>query len=372
MAGKAPKKNEPPEKRKVRSPFDFNRDGNISLGEQWIAYQIFQDCTKQEDPMDAFHRYRSPSYLDDDDLFDDDEDGVEEDMSGGVVVEGNDKDDRTIDPKHYPNKRRYLAACILFEEPVARSTVQERVCCQFILDNADTILAANYLSHSGEFLYAKAIKDHFTLPVFLPNEDEQRKRDFHQVLLTIARKDIPLSLEVWRWCLEQFMPYQQYDGCAVSDMTSAVIDQFPCFPKGYMLAFLRAMDRSPEFSKTILEETGKGIGSLPVWIELAMEDGLHTASFTIFRFALAASGKDRSQVTALVEDVLLRLKNYREIESVEYFRDHMLSLIEGSLVGQGKFNAWKADIAEYITEVASLQTNQEGNTRKVQKKTAKR
>lgn len=364
MARKNPKKNEPPQKRRVTSPFDFNRDGKVSLGEQWIAYQIFLDCTKQEDPMDELLRYRRPYYLDDDDLFDDDDeddfddddvddDGVVDD-DDCVVVEVDDKDDRRIDPKNYPNKRRYRAAYIYSEMPIARTTAKERICSQFILDNADRILAANYLTTSGEFLYGKAIKDHFTLPVFLPNEDEQRKRDFHQVLLTIARKDIPLSLEVWRWCLEQFLPYQQYDCRAAVDMTSAVIDQFHRFPKGYLLMFLRAIDQTPEFVKTILETANKVMGLVTVWIEIAMEDSLHTAAFTMFQFALAAAGKDRRKVTALVEDVLVRLQNYREVESIAYFRDHMLSLIEEPLVGEEKFTVWRANIAEYMAEVAAL------------------
>ena len=34
--------------------FDFNRDGKVSLGEHWIAYQIFKDCMRQEDQRDDF------------------------------------------------------------------------------------------------------------------------------------------------------------------------------------------------------------------------------------------------------------------------------------------------------------------------------
>lgn len=378
MARKDPKKSEPPKKPRAKGPFDFNRDGKVSLGEQWIAYQIFLECTKEEKPQDDIFCFRRPCYpiYDDDDIYDDyddDCDDMDDDVVGDATAMGvadvsamgvadiAAQEENKIDPKDYPNKRRYLAACTLSDEACGHSVnEQERARCQFILEQADTILAANYLSPSDGFLYAQAIKDHFVLPVFIPKEDAQRKRDFHQVLLTIARKDIPCSLEAWRWCLDQFMPYQQYDRRAASDMTGAVIDQFHRFPKGYLLLFLRAMDQDPKFAKTVVKTTDTVVSSVPVWIELAMEDGLRTAAFTLFQSALAMAGEDRRRVEALVEDLLLRLKNYREAASMEYFRDHMLPLIPEPLVSEGKFAAWKADIAEYLSEVASLQTNGAG------------
>lgn len=32
----------------VYSPFDYNKDGKVDIAEQWIAYKIFQDITKEK------------------------------------------------------------------------------------------------------------------------------------------------------------------------------------------------------------------------------------------------------------------------------------------------------------------------------------
>ena len=34
--------------------FDFDGDGKTSLGEQWIAYNIFKECTKEDDDDDSY------------------------------------------------------------------------------------------------------------------------------------------------------------------------------------------------------------------------------------------------------------------------------------------------------------------------------
>lgn len=109
----------------------------------------------------------------------------------------------------------------------------EKSRCKFILKNADRILAADYLSNDGGFLYAQAIKDNFKLPCSLPDEDESREMELPQILCKIAKRDIPLSFEIWHWCLKQFLPYAQYDASSASDMSTEVIDYlFMNFPMG--------------------------------------------------------------------------------------------------------------------------------------------
>lgn len=49
--GMKDEKQTPPKKRSVKGNpfggfFDFNRDGKEGLGEQWIAHQIFEECSK--------------------------------------------------------------------------------------------------------------------------------------------------------------------------------------------------------------------------------------------------------------------------------------------------------------------------------------
>jgi len=51
--------------------FDFNRDGKEDWGEQWLAFKIFEECTKEDKPdHDYSSDYMYHSVLDDDDTID--------------------------------------------------------------------------------------------------------------------------------------------------------------------------------------------------------------------------------------------------------------------------------------------------------------
>ena len=72
-----------------------------------------------------------------------------------------------IKREDYPNQRRFDAAYTLANELRAYANEEDKqkedARCRFILESADHILAANYLSNEDGFLYAQAIKEHFTL-----------------------------------------------------------------------------------------------------------------------------------------------------------------------------------------------------------------
>lgn len=62
-----------------------------------------------------------------------------------------------IKESDFPNKRRYNAAYTLANEFICYGSDEyeqrEKDCCKFILEKADTVPAANYLSHEAGFLY---------------------------------------------------------------------------------------------------------------------------------------------------------------------------------------------------------------------------
>lgn len=58
--------------------FDFNRDGREDFGEQWLAFKIFEECTKQNDSSDddffsssrrRSHSYANPGIFSTDELY---------------------------------------------------------------------------------------------------------------------------------------------------------------------------------------------------------------------------------------------------------------------------------------------------------------
>lgn len=166
--------------------FDFNRDGKEDFGEQWLAYKIFEECTKEEE---SHHDYSS-DYIDHS-IFGDDNDDIDtswrefcedgsdfdldpedyeteeeyeealeeaqENEYAGVTipqislqfsVECPDLDKlEEIREENYPNKRRFNAAYTLANEFLCYSNKdveqRDKACCQFIIDNSDKITAAN-------------------------------------------------------------------------------------------------------------------------------------------------------------------------------------------------------------------------------------
>ena len=219
-----------------------------------------------------------------------------------------------IKEEDYPNKRRYNAAYTLANEFLIYSNDEyekkEKARCRFIIDNADTILAANYLSHDGGFLYAQAIKDNFSIPCSLPDEDETREMEFSQILCKIAKRDVPLSFEIWSWCLEKFLPYSEYDDFCGNDLCVEVIDDLYSFPDGYKTKLVHYMSDNDNFCKSVMMSSDEPANSIPELIAEAIKEKLFKTANTLFKYGLEKAKKEWKKINALTEGVILWCKNY--------------------------------------------------------------
>lgn len=97
--------------------FDFNGDGKEDFGEQWLAYKIFEECTKEEE---SHHDYSS-DYIDHS-IFGDDNDDI--DTSWREFCE--DGSDFDLDPEDYETEEEYEEALRPLM-PVEMSNVKENV-----------------------------------------------------------------------------------------------------------------------------------------------------------------------------------------------------------------------------------------------------
>jgi hypothetical protein len=262
-----------------------------------------------------------------------------------------------IKEENYPNKRRYNAAYILANKFICYSSQEfkqkEKACCKFILDNADKIIAANYLSNNHGFIYAQAIKDNFTLPCSLPDEDETKEMDFSDILLKLAKRDVSLSFDIWNWCLKQFLPYAQYDEFAEFDLTSNAIDSFCDLSEEYKTKFIHYLDDNPDFCKMVIIESKKTAYCTPELIAGAIKYSLHTLADNIFKVELEKNYDDWKQINWLTKNVIFQCENYEELESMEYFRDNLLPLVKAIQNGmvQDEIPEWEKSISDYIDRV---------------------
>lgn len=259
-----------------------------------------------------------------------------------------------IKEENYPNKRRYNAAYTLANEFIIYSNDEyekkEKARCEFIAKNADSIIAADYLSHDGGFLYAQAIKDNFSIPCSLPDEDETREMEFSDVLCKIAKRDVPLSFEVWSWCLEQFLPYAQYDDYCGKDLSTEVIDELYNFPDGYKAKLVHYMSDNDSFFRAITAASNESANCVSRIIAQAIEEKLYKTADLLFKDSIKKSDGDCKKIIALTRSVIFHCKNNEELESAEYFRDNLLPLVKAIPDGmvQDEIPEWEQEIAEYI------------------------
>jgi hypothetical protein len=262
-----------------------------------------------------------------------------------------------IKESDYPNKRRYNAAYTLANEFICYTSEEcekrEKSCCKFIVENADTILAANYCSHDYGFLYAQAVKDNFTLPVSLPDEDETPEYSITQIITKIAKKDIDLALQVWVWLVENFLPYAHYTPYGEEELTFNIIDDYCSMPDKFKPALTHYLNDNPDFCDTIMSAHKEVADCLPELVCRCIQEQLFELATKLFKVGLKQANGDWKAINKLTDTTISFCKTYSELESIEYFQQSMLPLVKAINNGmvQDEIEEWEKAIAEYIAYI---------------------
>lgn len=262
-----------------------------------------------------------------------------------------------IKREDYPNQRRYDAAYTLANDFRTYVNVDDKQIedarCRFILERADNILAANYLSNEDGFLYAQAVKDHFELPCSLPEEDAAREMEFSEIMIKIARYDITLSFEIWAWCLQQFLPYIQYDDYAGDALSMDVIDNLYSFPSEYKTQLIYYMEENREFHQNFMA-AGHGFSNdISELVVTAIQEKRYTIAENLFKMGLGMAKNQWKEINCLTRGVIIGCKNYEEYDSMKCFRDVLLPFVKEIDIGmvQDEISEWEKEIDEYIDRV---------------------
>lgn len=259
----------------------------------------------------------------------------------------------------YPNKRQFDAAYILanvFTVYLNKDSEELRKsACRFILDNADKIIAANYLTADYGFLYARAIKDNFTLPCSLPDEDEKPQIHFHKILIEIAKYDIPLAFEIWKWCLKQFLPYEKYDRECKCDLSVMVIDSLYRFPDGFITKLVHYMNEHNSFLNMFLSAYNETADYIEDVIAQAIQEELFDTAKSLFETAFDKAADNADKINSLILGIIYGCENYEELESMEYFKEHLLPSVKAKCTNLDGLETekWAKEIDNYIDEVES-------------------
>lgn len=371
--------------------FDFDGDGKISPWEDFLEYSLFEefandgtgepgiglfaddhkddwryDCEDGSeydidpwdyDTLEEYEEALEDARLDRD-LYGEDEEEHKADEDGETEEDEDDEDEFDVpeEPKRwdYPNRRRYEAAENLVRLRGCRDGAGEiekaRERCRFILEKSDTVTAADYLTWDGDFIFAQAVKDHFELPCSLPDQDKEMNFTLVDVLEKLARYDVPLSLEVWDWCIDNFAEYRFYSSCGFGYgfLTDSVVRFLHKFPEDYRFAVVRHIMDRPKLLDDIItigEEANAGYWELS---SAALKLGQTDFAERLFRKGLELAKNDWKEVIYMTNEMIWSCKE-DGLQVMEHFRDNMFPRIKAINDGmvQDEVPQWEEDIAAY-------------------------
>lgn len=238
-------------------------------------------------------------------------------------------EDMTVEIKEadYPNRRTYLAALELasIQGNNCKSEMENR--CSFVLDNPD-LIAAQYYSISSGFLYAQAVKENFEIPVDFPDEDEWTEINFFYMIQSISQKSIPLSLEIWNWCVYNFMPYIEFaHGFDEELLTSTIIDHLYEMPEGFLRGLVRYIDENPEFSKRIIRCADKISHNTYMLLNEALLESNVQVAKTLFTDVLKNDSVNMDIISGIVDTLVYCCKTWKEIERINVFKEYLLPIL---------------------------------------------
>ena len=212
------------------------------------------------------------------------------------------------------------------------------------------LVAARYLTLEGNFLYAQAIKDHFSVPCTLPEETTKREIRLDEILRKIARYDADLSIRIWDWCIDHFLPYKEYDYLASDELGENVLLELHEFPKGFTEKLACYLKEHPDFARKLTDTGDEPLFGMPDLIGAALRSREFSVADILFTGELEKAKGKWQFVNGLAEGLISSSINYEEKESTEYVRDHFLPLIAEIQDGmvQEEMPEWERKIAEYM------------------------
>ena len=198
--------------------------------------------------------------------------------------------------------------------------------CGFILHSDAP--AARYLSVGDGFLYWQAIREHFTLPIDLPDAEEEPDSSFSDIFLELAEEDPALAVKVWSWCVAVFGPYRAYDTWSRYLLYNGILSSASDYPPEFMDLAVREMADDPAFCRGVLEENSRFPDPADDYIAHALQTGNAGAAEKLFASVLRHPGAKNKALEDFIQGILYGCEQEDELEAMEAFKFHILPMIE--------------------------------------------
>ena len=213
--------------------------------------------------------------------------------------------------------------CIFAERKKKQEEIDK---CGFILHSDAP--AARYLSVGDGFLYWQAIREHFTLPIDLPDAEEEPDSSFSDIFLELAEEDPALAVKVWSWCVAVFGPYRAYDTWSRDLLYNDILRSASDYPPEFMDLAAREMADDPAFCHGVLEENSRFPDPADDYIAHALQTGNAGAAEKLFASVLRHPGAKNKALEDFIQGILYGCEQEDELEAMEAFKFHILPMIE--------------------------------------------
>lgn len=267
---------------------------------------------------------------------------------------------KSVCAKDYPNHRKYNAAnelaCIkagfnFFSDEDEKNAVIRK--CEFIL-NSPEIIAAQYMTHEGEFLYAQAVKENFKLPagVDIEDEDDQVENYIDEVIQEIANENPQLALDVWLWCIDQFYPYRHFD-TDETYIVNCMLYQLDSMPDEFIDALLERLKGRNDLMRILLQSCEDADQAVQYLGYKMLEKGDVESAKNVVQSFLSGKFATPDKVCSAIEGLISYSMNYDELETAERFKENLLPIfneIQQPKV-QKKLKKWATAVDSYISEM---------------------
>lgn len=256
----------------------------------------------------------------------------------------------------FPNKRMYEAACekvkletgliLGLDEKAKEHNIRQ---CDFILEYHEKYIAAKYLSiQLGEFLYAQAVKENFDLPFNIPDEDEQMVTPVDDLFRQIHKKCKKQLFPIWKWLIENFVPYMDYSSDNGYSLSTGVIANGSYIDDKFISELANYIAENNFFGKVIMElspSLDNEYGTLFAHLLKNKHFDLVKEMFKI----CANKDIDSAHICGVIYGFMEACSNYNELETMELFEQHIFPLIKAIDKPdiQDNISAWEDEIKEY-------------------------
>ena len=160
-------------------------------------------------------------------------------------------------------------------------------------------------------------------------------------------------MQVWDWCLKNFLPFSIYDDYCERNLCKDVILELHDFPEGFTEQLVCYLKDHQEFLSEIIRAGDEPVYGMSVLITAAIRGNALLVADVLFRSELKKAEGDWKETNKLAEDVIYECKDYEEVETIEYVRDNYLPLLAEIPDGmvQDEIPEWEKEIEEYIDRV---------------------